>query len=290
MNSLRKNLRAMIEKKETIVAPGAFDALTAKVVERLGFKAAYMGGWITGAHLGVTEPLMTLTEQVGNAFWATRILKIPLIVDADAGFGDAVHTYRAVQEFERAGVAAIHIEDQVFPKRAHYHKGIEHVAPLEEFIAKLKSALAARTDKDFIIMARTDARDAVGGSLEEAIRRGRACADAGVDVVLPHLRGSEEMKIFRQEVPNIPLVAGHAVSRILSVKEIEQLGYQFIFYPLDSILAAIEGVIRIYTGLKETGRISMAESRQKELMSTIQEMIGLPDYYRIEEVTTEKSG
>jgi 2-methylisocitrate lyase-like PEP mutase family enzyme len=113
--------------------------------------------------------------------------------------------------------------------------------------------------------------------------------DAGVDVVLPHLRSSEEMKIFRREVPNIPLVAGHAVSRFLSVKEIEQLGYQFIFYPLDSILAAIEGVIEIYTGLKETGRISMAESRQKELMSIIQEMIGLPDYYKIEETTTEKS-
>src|SRR5512136_2895087 len=108
-----------------IVAPGAYDALTAKVVESLGFKAAYMGGWISGAHLCVTEPLMTLTEQVTNASWCTRVLKIPFIVDADAGFGEPVHTYRAVQEFERAGVAAIHIEDLVFPKRAHYHKGIE---------------------------------------------------------------------------------------------------------------------------------------------------------------------
>ena len=281
----------MLEKKEMIVAPGAYDALTAKVVEHLGFKAAYMGGWITGAHLCVTEPLMTLTEQVANASWVTRVLKVPLIVDADAGFGDAVHTFRAVQEFERAGVAAIHIEDQVFPKRAHYHKGVEHVIPIEEFIAKLKSALAARTDKDFLIIARTDGRNAVGGSLDEAIRRAKACADIGVDLIKPMLYGRpiEEMKAFRKAVPNIPLAELSGVGNNFSVKQLADIGYQMVIYQLTSIISAVDGVMKVYSELKETGKTTFPEARGNQVRTTIEELIGLPGYYKIEEVTTEAS-
>jgi methylisocitrate lyase len=231
---------------------------------------------------------MTLTEQVMNASWCTRVLQIPLIVDADAGFGDPLHTYRTVQEFERAGVTAIHIEDQVYPKRAHYHKGIEHVVPLEEFLTKLKYALDARTDKDFIILARTDALEAVGGSLKEAIRRGNACRDIGVDALMPHLRTPEEMKTFRKEVRDIPLMATQYASHNLSIKEINNLGFQIIIYPLTPILAAIHGVREIYAGLKETGKIAFAAGVEKETTSLIQDLIGLPGYYSIEEKTTEK--
>ncbi len=292
MNSVRKQLRSLLQKKEIIVAPGGFDALTCKVVEHLGFKVAYMGGWVTGAHLCITEPLMTLTEQVMNASFATRVLKIPLIVDADAGFGDAVHTYRTVQEFERAGVAGIHIEDQVFPKRAHYHKGVEHVVPLEEFIAKLKSAMAARTDKDFLIIARTDGRNCVGGSLEEVIRRAKACADIGVDMIKPMLYGRslEEMKAFRKAVPNIPLAELSGGSgRNYSAQELAEVGYQMMLCPITPIVSAIDGVLKTYTELKETGKTNFPEARGKQVRSTIEELIGLPGYYKIEEATTEAS-
>ena len=121
----RPTLRELLKKDEVIVAPGCFDALSAKLVENLGFPAVYLGGWATGAKLGVTEPLTTLTEQVHEAAYITLQCEIPLIVDGNAGFGDATHARRTVLEFMRAGVSAIHIEDQMIPKRVGYHVGVK---------------------------------------------------------------------------------------------------------------------------------------------------------------------
>ena len=118
-----RRLRELLRSEGPIVAPGCFDVLTAKVVESLGFPAVYMGGWATGAKLGVTEPLLNLVEQVREAAYVAEQCDIPLIVDADAGFGDATHAYRTVREFVKANVAAIHIEDQMIPKRLGYHVG-----------------------------------------------------------------------------------------------------------------------------------------------------------------------
>ena len=284
---VRKALRAMLDRKEVILALGAYDALTALIVESLGFKACYMGGWITGAHLGITEPRMTLTEQVSNAAWVTKAIKIPLIVDADAGFGDALHTMRCVKEFEFAGVSAIHIEDQLFPKRAHYHKGVKHVIPLEEFLEKLHAALEARTDPDFLIIARTDARGMVGGSLKEAIRRCQAFAEAGADVIMPSgsAMDTEELKIVRREVPNVPILGVSAPSR----KVAEEIGVQIVLHALASALVAADAVMDFYQKFMETGELEMfPTSHLREVATKIQELIGLPGYYKVEEATTEK--
>jgi len=277
----RKALRAMLDRREVILAPGAWDALTALIVESLGFKACYMGGWITGAHLGITEPRMTLTEQVANAAWAVKAIKIPLIVDGDAGYGDALHTMRCVKEFEFAGVSAIHIEDQLFPKRAHYHKGIKHIVPLEEFLEKLHAALEARTDPDFVIIARTDSRGMVGGSLKETIRRCQAFAEAGADVILPEgVADTEELKALRQEIPDVPMWCR-------SRKAAEEIGFQIVSNPVGPILAAAGAVTDFYRKFMETGEGGITP-RMREDMLKVQELIGLPGYYKVEEATTEK--
>lgn len=285
--SVRTELRRMLQSGEMIVAPGGYDALTTKIIEHLGFRAAYMGGWMTGAHLCTTEPLTTLTEQVANASWSVRAINIPLIVDAGAGFGDAVHTTRTVREFEYAGVAAIHIEDQVYPKRMHYHKGIEHVIPLEEFTGKMKAALSARVDKDFLVIARTDGRWAEGGSFEEVVRRGRACAETGVDVLMPMLRDPKEMEQYRKAVPDTPLLALTGFNG-LSVKEIESLGYQIILYPGPPILAASHAILSVYRELKETGRIQFDEQVAASTRAVVQDILNFERLYEIERATTEK--
>ena len=266
---VRKALRAMLNKREVILAPPVYDALTALIAESLGFKLVSMGGWITGAHLGITEPRMTLTEQVANAAWVTKAIKIPLIVDGDAGYGDALHTMRCVKEFEFAGVSAIHIEDQLYPKRAHYHKGIKHIIPLEEFLEKLQAALEARTDPDFVIMARTDAWGMVGGSLKEAIRRCQAFVEAGADVILPMVRNAEELKILVQEIPDVPI-----------------MGVHIVLHHLAPLLVAAGAATDYYQKYKETGEIDRAPWR--DIQIKVQELIGLTEYYKVEEATTEK--
>lgn len=276
----RKALRAMLKKRKPVLAPGAWDPLNALIVESLGFKVCYMGGWITGAHLAITEPMTTLTEMVENAARVVKVIKIPLIVDADAGFGDALHTMRCVREFEFAGVAAIHIEDQVYPKRAHYHKGVKHVVPLDEFLDKIHAALEARTDPDFVIIARTDSRNMVGGSLKETIERCQAFAEAGVDMISPHITNIEEYRIFRREVPDIPIMEW--ISREFA----EELDMQIVLDPLIGIVASTEATIEHYRNFMETGD-SKITPHVNAVMEKIQELIHLPEYYRVEEETTE---
>ncbi len=150
-------LRKLLQEPGIIVAPGTPDPLTAKLVQNIGFEAAYLGGYMTGASLCATEPLTTSTEMVMVAKYVTAAISIPLIVDGDAGFGDATHTSRMVKEFERAGAAGVHIEDQVFPKRVSYHVGLKHIISIDEMITKIEAALNAREDSDFVIIAQTDA-------------------------------------------------------------------------------------------------------------------------------------
>ena len=276
----RKALRAMLKERKPVLAPGARDPLNALIVESLGFKICYMGGWITGAHLAITEPMTTLTEMVECAARVAKVIKIPLIVDADAGFGDALHTMRCVREFEFAGVAAIHIEDQVYPKRAHYHKGVKHVVPIEEFLEKIHAAIEARTDPDFVIIARTDSRNMVGGSLKETIERCQAFVEAGVDMISPHITDIDEYRTFRREVPDIPIMEW--ISREFA----EELDMQIVLDPLIGIVASTEATIEHYRNFMETGD-SKITPHVNAVMEKIQELIHLPEYYRVEEETTE---
>ena len=286
--SVRSELRAMLNRGETIVAPGAYDPISARVVQALGFSAVYIGGYISGAHLAVSEPLMTMTEQVEVARKVANAVDLPVICDAGAGYGDPVHTMRSVRAYEDAGLAGMHIEDQVYPKRASYHMGLEHIVPLEELLEKMRYALQARRDKDFFIIGRTDAFSAVEGSMKEAIRRGCALRDLGVDVVMPRgVRKKEDLAEFRKGVPDVPLVviAGHDE---ISVNEYESLGYQMMIYATTSITSAATAIYDVYKSLKDTGLTGVSEEEIVQRRARVEELISLPEYYQVEAETTEK--
>ena len=286
--SARSDLKQRLTSGDTIVAPGAYDPISARLVQSLGFDAIYTGGYMTGAHLAVTEPLMTMTEQVEVAARVARSVPLPVICDADAGYGEPMHAMHCVRTFEAAGIAGIHIEDQVFPKRASYHAGLEHIIPRDEFLEKMKYALQARSDPDFLIIARTDAFTAVEGDMDEAIRRGNALRDLGVDAMMPRgVRQREDLATFRKGVASIPLLVIAGADDI-SVKEYEDLGYQVIIYATTPIIAAVNGYRQVYQNLKDTGHIGINARQVAAMRSEVEALIGLPEYQQVEAQTTER--
>ncbi len=288
MSSVRSRLRTRLQSGETIVAPGAYDPLSARVVHALGFAAVYTGGYMTGAHTSITEPLLTLTEQVEVAQKVAHAVDLPVLADAGAGYGDPLHVMRCVREFEAAGIAGIHIEDQVYPKRASYHKGLEHIVPMQEFVERMSYALKARRDADFLIIGRTDAFSAVEGSREELVRRGLALKDLGVDAVMPRgVRAREDLTFFRKEVPGVPLLVIAGADDI-SVQEYADLGYQIIIYATTPAVVAAIALMDTYQHLKDTGLLNINAQRVAELRRRVEELISLPEYYEVEAATTEK--
>ena len=288
MPSARSALRARLTRGETIVAPGAYDPISARVVQSLDFPAVYTGGYMSGAHLAVTEPLMTMTEQVEVARKVAGAVDLPVICDAGAGYGDPVHTMRTVRAYEDAGLAGLHIEDQVYPKRASYHMGLEHITPFDEFLEKMRYALQARRDQDFVIIGRTDAYSAVEGSMEEATKRGRALRDLGVDAVMPRgVTQREDLALFREAVPDVPLLV-IAGAEDISVKEYEDLGYRIIIYAVTPIIAAATAIFDVYQNLKDTGLTGINAQEVAQRRKRVESIISLPEYYRVEAATTER--
>ena len=286
--SVRSELKKKLNSGQTIVAPGAYDPISARLVQSLGFDTIYTGGYMSGAHLAVTEPLMTMTEQVDVASRVVKAVSLPVICDADAGYGEPVHAMHCVRTFEAAGVAGIHIEDQVFPKRASYPAGLEHVIPMEDFIEKMRYALQARSDPDFILIGRTDAFTAVEGDMDEAIRRGNALRELGVDVVMPRgVREREDLDTFRNGVPDVPLLVIAGADDI-SVQEYTDLGYQVIIYATSPIIAAVNGYRQIYQSLKDTGHIGINADQVRTMRAEVEALISLPEYQEVEAQTTER--
>ena len=231
---------------------------------------------------------MTMTEQLGVVEKVVRAVPLPVICDADAGYGEPVHAMHTVRSFEKAGVAGIHIEDQFFPKRASYHAGLEHVIPMDDFLQKMKYALQARTDPDFLIVGRTDAFTAVEGDMDEAIRRGNALKDLGVDLVMPRgVRSREDLATFRRGVPDIPLMVITGTDDI-TVEEYRDLGCQFLIYATSSIIAAVDGIRRIYESLRDTGHIGIPAAQVAEMRAGVEALISLPEYQQVEAETTER--
>jgi 2-methylisocitrate lyase-like PEP mutase family enzyme len=288
MPSPKQTLREILQRGETIVAPGAYDPISARVVQSLGFPAVYTGGYISGAHTTITEPLLTLTEQVEIAYKVVRAVNLPVLADAGAGYGDPLQVMRCVREFEAAGIAGIHIEDQVYPKRASYHKGLEHIVPLDEFGERLTYALRARQDADFLIIGRTDAFSAVEGSRDELVRRGLFLRDLGVDAILPRgVRQPADLAFFRQAVPQVPLMVIAGADDI-AVQEYAALGYQIIIYATTPIVVAVNALLDAYRHLKTTGRLNLTAQQVAEIRTQVEALIGLPEYYQLEAETTER--
>jgi len=263
----RKRLRELLASKRLIVAPGIYDAYGARLVEQAGFEAVYMtGNGVSASLLGRPDVgLVDLTLITAHAHRVASAVEIPLICDADTGYGNAVNMRRTIQEFEAAGVAAIHLEDQVSPKRCGHLPGSRPVVPLEEAVGKMESAVAARRDPDFVIIARTDA--ATGEGIDAAIRRGQAYRRAGADVVFVELNGSpdivEILKRVTGEIDAPCLVNVGESGRLgeLTAPELEKMGFRIAIYPGLGRCAAGYGIREALNVLKHDGSTAKARDR-----------------------------
>ena len=284
-------LRELLANPGLIRAINVYDPLTARIAESLGYQALGLGGFQLGAHLCTTEPLLTMTEVMNSARYITQAVKIPLKVDCGAGFGDAVHVTRTVRESEAAGIACIHIEDQVFPKRAHYHKGIEHIISADEMIDKISAGVAARSDPDFVIVGRTDAMRT--DDVREGIRRGNIYAEAGCDMVEVFPNSLEEARLVPKEV-NAPLIyvnsPGNRLGRpVIPWQQLEEMGYKMVLDSSTAVIAAASAVREAFSAYMRDGQPSVDQETAVEVREWVESIIGLPEYYQIEERTTERS-
>ena len=255
-NKTRVSLRDELEdRNKIIVLPGVFDALSAKIAEYVGFEAMFQTGYgSSAALLGMPDfGLLNSGETVDNATRIIRAVRVPVLVDADTGYGNPLNVWRLVRDLESLGAAGIFLEDQIWPKRCGHMVG-KDVIPKDEYRPKLRAALEARQSKDFIIVARTDARAPIG--LEEAIERGKAYRKAGADVIFVEApRSVEELKKVADEI-DAPLVANmieDGVTPNLSASEILKLGYQIAVFPLSAIYRATFAMRQVLTELRNTG-------------------------------------
>jgi 2,3-dimethylmalate lyase len=271
-------LRQLLREPGIIVAPGAYDCLTAKLIAREGFPAVYMTGAGTAlTRLGQPDlGVATLSEMVANAAAMASTVAIPLIADADTGYGGALNVYRTVREYEKAGVAALHIEDQVFPKRCGHLEG-KQVVPTEEMVIKLRAAVEARTDEDLVLIARTDALAVTG--LDDTLRRCHAYVEAGADVLFVEaLRSREEIERIVREV-HVPLLYNfveHGKSPLLPVDELQRLGFKVVIFPGSIMLAVLPLVRQILAEIKQRGTTDAFLDRMTNVVELFETM-GLSD-------------
>jgi 2-methylisocitrate lyase-like PEP mutase family enzyme len=287
-----RRLRELLDSGQFLYMPSAATPLEGRLAEAMGVPVVYTGGYVTGASRMITEPLLTMDEQVRVAGEVARAVQVPLIADAGAGFGEPLHTMRTVREFAAAGVAGIHIEDQLYPKRAHYHADQVHAVPLADFVAKIKYACRQRdeTDRDFVIIARTDTCREFG--LDEAMSRINAAAEAGADLGLVFPRSREEAEAAPR-LASVPLVwvqsRGNRDGRpILPLRDLEAMGYRGCIDAQILLGAALHAMKRALAELIETGNYTgISDAEFTALRKEIEDLIGLDAYYRVEAETVE---
>ena len=276
-------LKRLLGRDELLIAPGCFDGLSARLVEEAGFEAAYLSGGAVARSLGIPDiGLVTMSETIERAAQVVAAVKLPIIADADTGYGNAVNLVRTVREFERIGVAAIHIEDQITPKRCGHLDGKE-VISLGEMEKKLEAALAARTDSEFCIIARTDARGVHG--FDDAIARARSFAKLGVDAIFVEAPQSEqELAEIPRRIPDVPLLVNvfkGGKTPMLPIKRLQQMGYRIAIYPSETQRAAIHAMRMALATLKRDGTTESID----EALTTFKErdrVVGLDDGQKIE--------
>ena len=254
--ALRQLLKTAREQRAPLVAPGCSDALGARLIEQAGFEAAYMTGFGTTASL-LGRPdvgLLGMSEMVDNARRITAAVDLPVIADADTGYGNQINVVRCVQDYERASVAAIHIEDQILPKKCG-HMDNKQVVDASVMVGKIRAAVASRQDDDFMVIARTDARAPHG--MDEALRRASAYAEAGADMLFVEaLQNVEEIERVATEFAGIPLLFNWVEggkTPPLTYDEVAALGFAMIIMPIGMLLAATGAMQNFLTKLKAAG-------------------------------------
>lgn len=281
--SKAKILREMLNQKGVIMAPGAYDAWSAKLVEKAGFKAVYMTGYgVSASVLGKPDiGLITLKEMADMAKNIANAVDIPLIADADNGNGSSLNVVRTIQEYERGGVAAIQLEDQVFPKRCGHMEGKE-IIPMNEMVAKIKAAVYARQNPDTVIIARTDARAVV--SYDEAVKRCIAYAEAGADVIFLEAPQSEEEVKKAAQLINAPLLANmveNGKTPLFTTNELEELGYKIAIYPVTPLYSATKAMMESLDILKKE-QTNAATLKRGVDFPTFNSIIGLNEIRELE--------
>jgi len=275
-----QTLKTLLAGENLVMAPGAADALTARLIECAGFPAVYMTGFGATASLtGCPDVgILTQTEMTTHARNMVRAVKVPVIADADTGYGGPANIERTVREYLQAGVAAMHLEDQAAPKRCGHMAGIKLVS-VEEMTGRLKGAIQARGDADLLIIGRTDALAAAGR--DEAIRRALCYREAGVDLVfVDAMKTIADAEAVAREVPGplmISIVEGHETTRLLP-QDLKRLGYALALYPLSALFAATRAVSEVLQGLRRDGS-TLADAGRMATYAEFSEVVRL-DHFR----------
>lgn len=278
-----KLVRDALAANGQLIMPGVYDALSAKIAARAGFEVIFITGYSLSATL-LGEPdfgVLTQTEVIDAAGRICSVVKVPVIVDADTGYGNAINVIRTVQDLLRAGAAGMFLEDQVWPKRCGHMKG-KQVIPLEEQLKKLRAAIEAKAGQDFFIVARSDSRQALG--LAEAIQRGIAFKEAGADAVFIEAPESkEEMKEIAKHVPG-PLVANmleRGVTPLMGPEELRDLGYALVVWPLAPLYSAARTLTDVYRTLRQDGS-TLAILDRLMPFDEFNEIVGLNEKYALD--------
>lgn len=277
-------LRRLFNSPDFLVLPGVYDALTAKIAERAGFKSLVMGGYsIAAAKLGQPDVgYLTMTEMAQAVKTICDAVNLPLFADGDTGYGNALSVRRTVVEYEKAGAAAILFEDQVWPKRCGHMQGKEVIAA-EEHAMKIRAAKDACTNPDTVIIARTDSR-AVWG-LEEAIRRGQLCFAAGADALFIEAPQDEvELAAIGQAFPGKVLLANMiegGKTPILTPDQLKSLGFKVVFWPCTALYAVLKTLEKVYGELQKTGT-TVAVADQMHSFQEFNQLVGLNEYSALE--------
>lgn len=279
-----QQLRKLLAEPGLVLGGGAHDALSARIVEQVGYPLCVVTGAGVSMCRGYPDVgLVTMPEMVENARYIAEAVTIPVVVDADNGYGNAINAMRTVREFERAGIAGIHIEDQVWPKRCGHMFG-KRVIPKEEMVGKIKAALDARHDKDFVVIARCDALMVNG--LEDALERGEAYVEAGADMLFFEMRESmDEITAMADRFRGrIPLHFNHSPSGMvprLPVGEIEAMGFKTACFYVHALMAACKTMREVLTEIKETGN-SLAVWDRMVSFDEFWNIAGLSDIRKLE--------
>lgn len=285
---VKASLREQIEdNKKIIVLPGVFDALSARIAEQVGFDAMFQTGYGSAAALlGMPDyGLLNAGETIENARRIVQAVNVPVLIDADTGYGNPLNVWRLVRDLQSLGAAGIFLEDQIWPKRCGHMTG-KDVISTDNYIPKLKAALEARKNKDFIIVARTDARAPLG--LEEAIERGKAYRKAGADVIFVEApRSIEELKKIANSI-DAPLVANmieEGITPNLPAKELLKMGYRIAVFPLSGLYAATFAIKEVFIELKKNG---MTKKRRKMMVTfkDFNKFVDLQRYMALEKTYT----
>lgn len=281
--TLRANLKRRLQESGLVVAPGVFDMVSLRLADTFGFDALYMTGYGTVAsHLGLPDAgLATYSDMVARVTAMARMAQKPLIADADTGYGGLLNMRHTIQGYEAAGAAAIQLEDQEFPKKCGHTPG-RRVIPIEDMVRKIQVAVDSRTDPNFLIIARTDARTSLG--LDEALRRGEAYARAGADILFIESPESEEEMRRIGKAFDLPLVA-NMVERgrtpVLSKQDLESIGYKLAIFPVTALLAAVAAMKSVYQQFEDQGSSSGGATPLFDF-SELTKLMGFEDVWEFE--------